>query len=280
MLKTKIFILKIFNLIVTLIYNFKIGRTFLYEVINFMINKEKDISHNGVNIRLSIPTRLTYWRAETFSSKEPETLQWIDSFKENETFWDVGANVGLYSIYAAKKSKSEVYCFEPSVFNLELLARNIYINNCTNQIHICPFALSDQNQQSILKLQSKEWGGALSSFNYNIGFDGKELKELFSHNVFGFKIDDLPKKFGLPLPDHIKIDVDGIEHFILRGATALLSKVQSVHIEINDDFYAQSNECNNLLASAGLTLEKKQHSSLIETSEFGSVYNQTWHRKS
>src|SRR6516225_6500482 len=44
---------------------------------------------------------LALWRARTLLAKEPETIEWIDSFRAGDVFWDVGANVGLYSLYAA-----------------------------------------------------------------------------------------------------------------------------------------------------------------------------------
>ena len=69
---------------------------------------------------------VTKYRNDTFFTKEPETLEWIDKFTKNSVFWDVGANVGLYSIYAAKTRDCNVTAIEPSVFNLELLAKNIY----------------------------------------------------------------------------------------------------------------------------------------------------------
>ena len=61
-------------------------------------------------------------------TKEPETLEWIDQFKGDKiVFWDIGANVGLYSIYAALKHKDiQIISFEPSVNNLRVLSRNIY----------------------------------------------------------------------------------------------------------------------------------------------------------
>ena len=49
------------------------------------------------------PNNLVKWRVKTFFTKEPDTLNWIDNFKEDEIFWDIGANIGLYSLYAAKK---------------------------------------------------------------------------------------------------------------------------------------------------------------------------------
>ena len=78
------------------------------------------------------PNHLIKWRVDTFYNKEPETLDWINKFINTNPiiFWDIGANIGLYSLYAAIKHKNcEVISFEPSTSNLRILSRNIYINN-------------------------------------------------------------------------------------------------------------------------------------------------------
>ena len=91
------------------------------------------ITHGSTELLISVPNKLSRYRAETFSSKEPETLVWIDDFPPNSVLWDVGANIGLYSIYAAKRPDIQVVAFEPSIFNLEFLARNVEINRLDNQ---------------------------------------------------------------------------------------------------------------------------------------------------
>ena len=60
-------------------------------------------------------------------------------------YFGIFANIGLYSCYAAKKNKCNVYAFEPSVFNIELLARNIYINNLSDKIRIISLPLTEKN---------------------------------------------------------------------------------------------------------------------------------------
>ena len=78
--------------------------------------------------------------------KEPETIQWINNFDKTKKiiFWDIGANIGLYSIYAATKFKEiEVIAFEPSTSNTRVLSRNISLNKLTNKINIFQLALSD-----------------------------------------------------------------------------------------------------------------------------------------
>ena len=125
-------------------------------------------------------------RHKTFFTKEPETLTWMDSFEENAIFYDIGANVGLYSIYAAIKKDVQVFCFEPSFFNLEFLARNIYINQLTDRISIFPVALNDKVSISNFQLTSTEWGGALSTFEKGFDDSGNKIQSKFIYNTIGF----------------------------------------------------------------------------------------------
>jgi len=94
--------------------------------VNAKINQKSALKLDGETLYLATPNFLNRYRHKTFFSKEPETLQWMDGFKKEAVFYDIGANVGLYSIYAAKKRNAKVFSFEPSFFNLEFLARNVY----------------------------------------------------------------------------------------------------------------------------------------------------------
>ena len=98
-------------------------------------------------INFFVPNQMTNWRVDTFFIKEPETLEWIDSFekKKNLIFWDIGANIGLYSIYnSIKNNNSTTIAFEPSSSNLRILSRNIYINNLEDKIKIMSLPLSNK----------------------------------------------------------------------------------------------------------------------------------------
>src|ERR1700689_2479866 len=107
-------------------------------------------------MRFSVPNALNKYRVDPFSSKEPETLQWIDRIPRASVMWDVGANIGLYSCYAAKARGCRVFAFEPSVFNLEALARNIFLNRLTELITIVPLPLSDELAVSKFRMTSTD----------------------------------------------------------------------------------------------------------------------------
>ena len=236
------------------------------------INQRSAIKLDGETLYLATPNFLNRYRHKTFFTKEPETLQWMDGFAQDAVFYDIGANVGLYSIYAAKKRNALVYSFEPSFFNLEFLARNVYMNNLTENIFIFPVALNDNIAISNFRLTSTEWGGALSTFDKDFDDSGNKIQSEFIYNTIGFDIDYLVKATKIPLPDHVKIDVDGLEHFILAGAQKVITNAKSVLIEINDNFEEQRAVSEKYMTKAGFKLVNKVHTESLDQPTF----NQLW----
>lgn len=123
-------------------------------------------------------------------------------------------------------------------------------------------------------------GGALSTFGEEFGWDGKTIKETFSYQLLGLDMENAVNRLEIPKPDFIKMDVDGLEHFILKGGQGVLSTVKSILIEVNDDFTEQAQQCELLLTEAGLLLKEKRHSDEIDQSDSGfqNTYNQIWVR--
>jgi FkbM family methyltransferase len=263
--------MKLFKKIVS-IFNNKIGA--LHQVIlNKFLQQNKTVRHGVHKMQFFTPNALNKYRVNTFASKEPDTLTWIDSFKEGSTLWDIGANVGLYSIYAAKVNNCKVFAFEPSVFNLELLAKNININKLSTQITIFPIALSNQSGFNLFKMNNPVWGGALSTFGEDYDQHGNDFKTTFDYTIPGITADKVTTLMAVPMPDYVKIDVDGIEHLILEGCTDILKTVNSVLIEINDDFGEQSRCSEKYLLQSGLVLSDKFYLGS------GNHYNQLWVRE-
>lgn len=244
--------------------------------LNAKLNDKKAISINGNVFFLSTPNFLNRYRHKTFFTKEPETLDWIENFEDNTVFYDIGANVGLYSIYAALKNQVQVFCFEPSFFNLEFLARNIFINQLTDQISIFPVALNDKISVSNFQLTSTEWGGALSTFEKGFNDGGNKIQSNFLYNTIGFDLDHLAKETKIPLPDYVKIDVDGLEHFILSGAKNTLKNTREILVEINDNFSEQREVSYKILVELGFQLDQKVYAD-VNTKQ---VANQIWKKNS
>jgi FkbM family methyltransferase len=276
----KTFFKEIFANTIKLLYKIKLGQIMIDHIATTSMSREISILYKSKTYNFTIPNSLNRWRVETFSTKEPETLEWIDNLEDNAVLWDIGANIGLYSIYAAKTKNSRVFSFEPSIFNLELLARNIFINNLTSKITIIPLPLTSKIEISNLNMTSTSWGGAISTFGSKaIGHDGKIMEKTFEFSTLGISMDAAVEILNIPVPDYIKMDVDGIEHFILMGGENILRKIKGIIIEINDDFIEQDQTATKLLQQCGLRLDKKLHSDIIDKmEEFGRTYNQIWVR--
>ena len=239
------------------IYSFvkKIYELSFYDLlISFVRSRSYSIIYNSKKYIFFAPNSVCLWRAKTFATKEPETLNWIKSFEPGSVFWDIGANVGLYSIFAAKNNNCKVLSFEPSIFNLEVLGKNIFINNCTDSITIIPLAISNKIGKGLLNMSSLDYGGALSTFDKTYGSDGKVFDIKFNFPILSISLDDLTSKLNFEYPDYIKIDVDGIEQLILEGGINVLKHTKSILIELPDLWKEQKETCEKILANAGFNI--------------------------
>jgi len=254
------------------------GRYVLSQLISAVMSRNRLVKHKDVGLTFAVPNSLNNFRIDTFSTKEPETLEWIDSMPGGSVIWDVGANVGLYTCYAAKTKGCRVFAFEPSVFNLELLARNIYLNGLSDKVVIVPLPLSDMFSFSTLNMTSTEWGGALSTFGQSYGQDGRALNKIFEFQTIGISMVDAMESLKIPQPDFIKMDVDGIEHLILKGGAPVLANIKGALIEINEEFQKQSVNSSQYLTDANLVLKEKRQSEMFKNSAYKNSYNQIWHR--
>jgi FkbM family methyltransferase len=187
------------------------------------------------------------WRAQTFFTEEPQTVVWLDKLRPDDVYWDIGANVGLYAIYAAKFRRCKTVAFEPESQNYALLVENIVLNGVSANCLPAIIAVADRSEVSKLRVRYITKGGAFNMFQPGSAQDGETLPESFQaaqkyeqHQgfdqlLFGCSVDDLVSKHGLPAPTHIKLDVDGLEPNIIAGAmeTIKSGKVRSILVELN-----------------------------------------------
>lgn len=217
------------------------------------------------SIKFFCPGRLPEWRARTLLSKEPETIAWINTFKSNDTLWDIGANVGSYTLYAALK-KITVLAFEPSPSNYYLLSRNVEINKMDDKISALCIAFNDSTKLDSFFMSNSELGGALNSFGEAVNWQGKPFVATLKQTMLGFSIDDFIQKFNPPFPNHIKIDVDGIENKIVMGAQKTLAdkRVKTVLIELDSNREDYCNQVIEILKKAGIALLRKEPGPISE----------------
>jgi FkbM family methyltransferase len=204
----------------------------------------------GNSLRLVNSNPLLFWRTETFFEKEPETLAWISEIGSGSIFFDVGANVGVYSLFAAKKGAT-VYSFEPESANYAILNENIRQNRFSGKIKAFCLALSDESLFDSLRLSTVTPGAALHSFGEDVDGFGGQFRPLFEQGCVSFTLDELVYTRGFPCPKFLKIDVDGLESKIVRGASKVLKdpRLESVLIEVNRDLFKDQQALNFILES-------------------------------
>ena len=240
-----------------------------------------DSKNRSVEIKVHTPNILCLSRYKSFSSKEPEMLEWIEEYGGNGTFYDIGACIGLYSLYYAKLHHGDVVSFEPSIFNLRQLGKNISINKMEEKITIVPNPLSVSSGFATFKNGSTTEGGALSAFGVDFGSDGNFLNGEVQYGLLGFSLDDLLQKDIITSPPSlIKVDVDGIEHLILKGAEKTLAQnsLKSVYIEVNAGFQQQSEGVEQILKDAGFELKARKKKGELVDKNFRKSHNQIWTR--
>lgn len=171
--------------------------------------------------------------ADVFPRWEPETQGWIDEFPEGACFWDIGANVGMFSLYAALRPGVRVLAFEPAGSSFAVLNRNIGLNDMESRIAAYCIAFSDDTKLDTLYMGFANAG----SFGTEVNQFDEVVDTKFRQGCIGYSVDDFVSAFSPPLPTHVKIDVDGLEAAILGGGrdTFSMSSVRSMLVEVEGD---------------------------------------------
>lgn len=215
------------------------------------INERMEVVHEGQRITFCTPNAMTRWRVRSLYEKEPDTIRWLQNIPQGSVFLDVGANVGMYSIFAASVRRAKVFSFEPESQNFALLNQNIEANSLSGRVIAYPLALSDEMALRPLYLSDFSPGGSCHSFGEKVGFDLRPRAEAFSQGSFAVTIDHLVASGSMPCPDYMKVDVDGFEHKVLQGARKTLAdpRLRGILIELNtnlDEHQAVIQELTNL----------------------------------
>jgi FkbM family methyltransferase len=179
------------------------------------------------------------YRALTFFVKEEGTIRWIrSSVRPGEVFCDVGANIGLYTLLAARLIGPEgvVYAFEPHAVNLQSLLHNVSANGFADRVRVVSCAVNDR--EAFLDFNYQSWmpGSSMSQLGGSRDADGRPFVPVASEYKFGCSLDFLVRFGHMRPPHHVKIDVDGNELLVLRGMQELLSGPagpRTVQVECN-----------------------------------------------
>ena len=203
----------------------------LNKIENETTNHKFSYKNEIKNIKFYTPNKFSDYRAKTLFSKEKKTIKWIEEYGGNKkVFFDVGANVGVYSIFYGLLYDAPIYAFEPSFKNLDLLKKNIIANSLCEKVTIVPCPLSDTINECKFLQTKNEFAAASSKIINDNSLDQKYFKTL------SLSLDFLVKKKILPMPDLVKIDVDGNEMLILNSLKdEILNHCKSLLVEVRKE---------------------------------------------
>ena len=240
------------------------------------MNAVKHVRIQGTAMAFDANEELHLLRAQWLESKEPETLAWIDSFAPGEVLYDIGANIGVFSVYAALHRNCDVYAFEPEAKNYACLARNLYLNRLGRRVKALNLGLHDRTAIEFLQLHGMESGAALHALGEAVDWRRERFQPKFEQSVMAFTLDEFVDRFGVPLPNHVKLDVDGNESKIIAGGKRTCSSpsLKSLMIEMNESDGALI----TLLDSCGLKLTHKTRAGLA--GEHAGMVNAVFRRSS
>jgi FkbM family methyltransferase len=195
--------------------------------ISFQVSEKKKVKL--ITNQTSYLTQLVYWNG--YENFEYSKL-FVNLIKEIDHFWDIGANIGYYSLIAAKVNPNiKVVAFEPAPEPLHFLKRNVSVNKLSN-IRVESLALSDKNGElTFYEIKNQKY----KYLKYNLAGEGNAGSKTTGRNfskttVQGIKADDYLIGSSIGNIDLIKIDTEGTEHLILQNAESILLGMKPIII--------------------------------------------------
>jgi FkbM family methyltransferase len=170
--------------------------------------------------------------------------------KNNPVVFDLGANCGFFTLRTLDFfSKAKIYAFEPQIKVKNKFEKIIKANNLQDQISLYQFAIADRNSRSIFYENRSPISASL-------------LKEKVSKRTIRKKypvqiksLNWFVKEYNTPLPDILKIDVEGSELDVLKGSADILNKISILFIEVHPPI-CTANQIKDFLHSFGYVRSK------------------------
>jgi FkbM family methyltransferase len=156
---------------------------------------------------------------------EPDLLDWIDTMPSNAVFYDVGASNGPFSTYAALKNL-QVVAFEPEAQNFAVLEMNHYLNREKIQHPILPLNIALSDEAGVGKMYCRNYvaGYHMKMLDAPLRrMEDQQFEPSHIQPVLKNRLDDLIDCYALPVPQYMKVDVDGAEAKLLQGARKTLA---------------------------------------------------------
>lgn len=190
---------------------------------------------NDTSLKFVCDDDIEIYRAKTLFTKEEGTIRWLrDNVRPTDVIYDIGANIGIYSIFAASLG-CQVVAFEPQLLNACSLMRNILKNGFEKRITILTCALHDDESFLNFNYNSMRVGSSGSQLNHTTDESGKHFNPVMRELKYATTVNNIIGRLAIPLPDLVKLDVDGNELLILKGMSRALgaSLLRSIQVEMH-----------------------------------------------
>jgi FkbM family methyltransferase len=201
---------------------------------------------------------------------EDNIKQWIDTINPGENFYDLGACIGWFSLYAASIGL-DVYSFEVDIQNFKGLVENIRLNpSIENKIQAYNQGIADSRRVVELACRNDSVGSHNKSLLLGEDFSASpEVQGRGNQKITQWtpsilrrievdSLDGLVQRLGIPYPDHLKVDIDGSEYCFLTGSPICLSTAKSMMIELwTGPGSKKTEECRSLISAHGFKLKDR-----------------------
>lgn len=185
----------------------------------------------GIKLELNPRWEVEIWEGEC----ETDTLRLLDSLlAKGSVFYDIGGSIGLYSLVAARKG-ALAFAFEPDPVNVECIRRHARFNGLEALIRVIPAAVYSRSGELPMAVTGRERGHAMALVAEAAAGES---------NLSSFSCVTLDEfSASHPPPSLVKVDVEGAESEVLKGAEELFRRVRprllcETHSEANEVFLA------------------------------------------
>jgi FkbM family methyltransferase len=176
--------------------------------------------------RVRLRRNRSWWLRKPLESESFPFAMLRHLVRPGDVVYDCGANLGLYARFLASSlGAGRVVAFEPSADNRRFLAANLALGGIADRVTVLHTALADEDGMAEFQVDDMQTSsGTLSKVTGGMASEGRRNLRLapLTDQVLCRRLDTVVAELGLPLPDVIKIDVEGAEALVLEGAAGVL----------------------------------------------------------